>query len=207
MALHERPHGPHVMQYLLVTLLLALSAFAVPLSRSNPSSRWEHLALKTKGSFLTDIHGSPFFWQADTAWELFHRLNESEVIHYLDDRKAKGFTIVMSVAIPEYKYVFLVCLILQTIGADAFIVPRFPPTHSVTLPNRNGDLPLIDFDPTQPNPAYFDYVDWCIDRAKERGLRIALVPTWGRYVNGGVFLLTFSQYFCATLNLPIMRGG
>lgn len=78
----------------------------------------------------------------------------------------------------------------------------FPPTNSVTLPNRNGDLALIDFDPTQPNPAYFDYVDWCIDRATERGLRIALVPTWGRYINGGV-----AQSFCAPLFSPIMHDG
>lgn len=204
MALHERPH---VMQCLLITLLFVLSAFAVPLSDSTPSSRWKHLALKTKGSFLTDIHGAPFFWQADTAWELFHRLNHSEVIHYLDDRQAKGYNIIMSVAIPEYKYVFPVRLtfLFSTLGLMRLFFYLFPPIYSVTLPNRNGDLALIDFDPTQPNPAYFDYVDWCIDRATERGLRIALVPTWGRYINGGVFLTLCLRSFCATPASPIMR--
>ena len=89
---------------LLYISLLVLTAFASPLDLSVSASRWKHLALGTKGSFLVDAAGCSFFWQADTAWELFHRLNHSEVIRYLDDRKAKGFTVVMSVAIPEYKY-------------------------------------------------------------------------------------------------------
>lgn len=117
------------MQCLLITLLFVLSAFASPLSDSAPSSRWKHLALKTKGSFLTDIHGAPFFWQADTAWELFHRLNHSEVIHYLDDRQAKGYNIIMSVAIPEYKYVFSVCLIFSFCIATHATIFLFLSSH------------------------------------------------------------------------------
>lgn len=162
-------------------LVLAWTVFASSLTSSVAESRWKHLALKTKDSFLVDASGDPFFWQADTAWELFHRLNKSEVIHYLDDRRAKGFTVIMSVAIPEYKYVSLRRPRFHSVSYSlAYSVPP-----SVTVPNRYGDYPLIDLDPTKPNPTYFDYVDWCIDRAAERGLRIALVPTWGRYVNGG----------------------
>ncbi len=177
MILYDRSH---VMRYTFVVLLLAFTALSSPVARSVPPSRWKHLALKTKGSFLVDVSGAPFFWQADTAWELFHRLNHSEVIQYLDDRKAKGFNVIMSVAIAEYKYIPLNPVYLLALLMLCFFLD-----FSVTTPNRNGDLALIDLDPTKPNPPYFDYIDWCIDRATERGLRIALVPTWGRYVNGG----------------------
>lgn len=35
-------------------------------------------------SYLTTSDGKPFFWLADTGWELFHRLNRKEAIQYLD---------------------------------------------------------------------------------------------------------------------------
>lgn len=94
-----------VVKSLLLVIVLAFTGFASSLAVSVSSSRWKHPALGTNGSFLVDASDSPFFWQADTAWELFHRLNHSEVIHYLDDRHAKGFNVVMSVAIPELKCV------------------------------------------------------------------------------------------------------
>ncbi len=104
MALYDRFY---VIRCAFVALLLAFTALSSPVANSASSSRWKHLALKTRGSFLVDVSGAPFFWQADTAWELFHRLNHSEVIQYLDDRKAKGYNVIMSVAIAEYKYVLL----------------------------------------------------------------------------------------------------
>lgn len=41
----------------------------------------------------------PFFWLADTAWELFHRLDESEAKLYLDKRAAQGFNVVFVVVL------------------------------------------------------------------------------------------------------------
>lgn len=35
--------------------------------------------------------------------------------------------------------------------------------------------------------AYFDYIDEVIDKAWTLGMRIALVPTWGRYVSEGEY--------------------
>lgn len=48
-------------------------------------------------------------------------------------------------------------------------------------PNRNGDLPLFDDDPTRPNEAYFAHVDAVLDLAAALGLHLCL-PDVGRQV-------------------------
>ncbi|KAL1617029.1 hypothetical protein SLS54_008024 [Diplodia seriata] len=108
------------------------------------------------GHFFQHTNGTPFFWQADTAWLLFHRLNHTECETYLTDRAAKGFTIVLAVGLTQ-------------IGIDS--------------PNRNGDLPFIDDDVTQPNEPYWAHIDTIIALAWSKRIRIALFPAWGKYVH------------------------
>ena len=48
--------------------------------------------------YLEFDDGTAFFYLADTAWELFHRLSLTEAQYYLDNRAAKGFTVVQAVA-------------------------------------------------------------------------------------------------------------
>jgi hypothetical protein len=66
------------------------------------------------------------------------------------------------------------------------------------IPNRYGAFPFHPLpdttdtaiykpDFTRPNRAYFDFVDYVVDEAGKLGMLVALVPTWGRYVNGGEF--------------------
>ena len=50
--------------------------------------------------FVT-ARGEPFFYLADTAWELFHRLKLEEIEQYLDNRAAKGFTVIQAVVLAE----------------------------------------------------------------------------------------------------------
>jgi len=103
--------------------------------------------------FLVHPDGTPFFYLGDTAWELFHRCTLHEAEMYLRDRAAKGFTVIQAVALAEL--------------------------DGLTLPNPNGDLPLIDHDPSRPNEAYFRHVDAIVDLAAALGLYIGLLPTWG----------------------------
>ena len=105
------------------------------------------------GRFLQYENGSPFFYLGDTAWELFHRLTLEESTRYLANRAAKGFTVIQAVVLAELK------------GLD--------------LPNANGDLPLLDRDPTRPNEAYFRHVDAVVAMSNELGLVMGLLPTWG----------------------------
>ena len=51
--------------------------------------------------FLVTADGQPFFYLGDTTWELFHRLNREEASRFLDNRAAKKFNVLQSVAIAE----------------------------------------------------------------------------------------------------------
>jgi len=103
--------------------------------------------------YLEFEDGAPFFYLGDTAWELFHRLNLAEAQFYLRNRAAKGFTIIQAVALAELG------------GTD--------------IPNANGDLPLVNRDPTQLNDGYFQHVDAIVQEAEKLGLFIGMLPTWG----------------------------
>jgi hypothetical protein len=46
-------------------------------------------------------------------------------------------------------------------------------------PNPYGDVPFIELDPTKPNEAYFQHVDFIVNKAEELGLFIGMLPTWG----------------------------
>lgn len=103
--------------------------------------------------YLTDADGKPFFYLADTAWELFHRLNEQEADAYLTARARQGFTVIQCVLLAEF--------------------------DGLRVPNANGDLPLVDGDPAKPNEPYFHYVDRLVDLMGQKGLVAGLLPTWG----------------------------
>jgi len=115
------------------------------------------LQVTTDRRFLIHDGGAPFFFLADTAWELFHRLTREEADFYLQARAAQGFTVVMAVVLAEH--------------------------GGLTVPNAEGGLPLHDNDPTRPHKVYFRHVDWIVNRAAELGLYIGMLPSWGDKVN------------------------
>ncbi|MDC0515515.1 glycoside hydrolase family 140 protein [Flavobacteriaceae bacterium] len=113
----------------------------------------QKLQVSENKRFLITENNEPFFWMADTAWELFHRCSREEVDMYLDKRKSQGFNVIQVVALAEL--------------------------DGLNEPNRYGAHPLIDNDPSRPNPDYFEHVDYVIDKAESMGMYIALLPTWG----------------------------
>ncbi len=139
---------------MLLTIILAVNT-------ANAAEPLPAVKVSENGRFLVTADNKPFFWLADTAWEIFHRLNREDVDHYLDKRAKQGFTIIQAVAIAEF---------------DGHIVP-----------NAYGHLPFTDLDPTKPatkdGPAndYWDHVDTVVDAANTRGFTIAFLPSWGRY--------------------------
>lgn len=134
----------------------------------------DHRTLETTG-------GEPFFYLADTAWEIFHRLDRDQAARYLQKRADQRFTAIQAVALAEF--------------------------DGLSVPNAQGDLPLIDGDPARPattpgaNPAspdeydYWDHVDYIVAEAAARGLRIAMLPTWGRWVNDRAFDATKARSY------------
>lgn len=107
--------------------------------------------------FLIFEDGTPFFYLGDTAWEIFHRLTKDEAIKYLENRSAKGFTVIQAVVLAQI--------------------------DGLNTPNMEGNKPLINNDPTKINEAYFEHVDWIIQKAEEMGMFIAMLPTWGDKVD------------------------
>jgi hypothetical protein len=124
-----------------ILLFLAFSTF----SRS--------LKVSENGRYLTRPDGSAFLWIGDTAWELFHKLDQEEAAEYLKNRKAKGFTIIQAVVLAE--------------------------NDGLRTANPYGEVPFIDLDPTKPNEAYFQHVDFIVNKAEELGLFIGMLPSWG----------------------------
>jgi hypothetical protein len=111
------------------------------------------------GRHLQYADGRPFLYLGDTAWELFHRLNREEADLYLRNRAAKGFTVIQAVVLAE--------------------------REGLTVPNPYGHLPLTDRDPARPVEAYFEHVDYIVNRAAELKLFIGMLPTWGSYWTQG----------------------
>ncbi|MEL6192390.1 MAG: glycoside hydrolase family 140 protein [Bacteroidota bacterium] len=113
----------------------------------------QSLKVSDNQRFLVTEDGKPFFWLGDTAWELFHRCDREEADHYLETRASQGFTVIHAVALAEL--------------------------DGLHDPNPYGETPLIDDDPSNPNPKYFEHVDYIIAKADELGMYVALLPTWG----------------------------
>jgi hypothetical protein len=109
--------------------------------------------------FLVYEDGTPFFYLGDTAWELFHRLNREEADRYLTNRAERGFTVIQAVVLAELE--------------------------GLTVPNPYGHLPLQDLDPTRPNEAYFEHVDYIVRKAESLGIFLGMLPTWGDKWNIG----------------------
>jgi hypothetical protein len=121
----------------------------------------KRLQVSPNGRYLQYEDGKPFFYLADTAWELFHRLNREEAARYLEDRARKGFTAIQAVALAEL--------------------------DGLTTPNAYGVVPLIDKDPSRPNASYFTHVDFIVDKAESLGMFVGFLPTWGKYWKTGEF--------------------
>lgn len=140
---------------LLSAVLLSIGLAPAPVHGQSESL--PPLEVSEDGRHLVHPDGTPFFWLGDTAWELFHRLDREEATTYLDDRAEKGFTVIQAVVLAEL--------------------------DGLNTPNPYGETPLEDNDPTDPNEAYFEHVDFIINQAEERGLYVGLLPTWGDKFN------------------------
>ncbi len=140
------------MKRLLCAIILTLACTA-----QHPQSQLPSLKISDDRRYIITETNQPFFWLGCTAWEMLHRLDKNETMIYLQDRAAKGFTVIQTVILAEL--------------------------DGLNTPNANGDRPLIDNDPTQLNEPYFAHVDWVVSQAENLGLYLGLLPTWGDKFN------------------------
>lgn len=77
--------------------VIAATVFVAPNATAQVRGR---LQVAPSHRYLQHQDGAPFFYLADTAWELFHRLNREEATLYLEDRARKGFTVIPTLRPP-----------------------------------------------------------------------------------------------------------
>ncbi|MBE0535553.1 MAG: glycoside hydrolase family 140 protein [Phycisphaerae bacterium] len=149
---------------MIIALLAPTFATAAPALNAARPVDFTRGPLRTSDNhrFLVYADGTPFFYLADTAWQLIHDLTRDEIQTYMADRAAKGFTVVQTVVLAELN------------GLDK--------------PNARGHLPLQNNDPAKPvtkdgpDNDYWDDVEFVLRHARTAGLYVGLLPTWGRYV-------------------------
>jgi len=147
-------------RFLAVLLCAACLRSQPPAPWNGPSVDLRHgpVRISGDGRYFAHQDGAPFFFLADTAEELIHSLNRPQVDRYLENRRQKGFTVVLAAILSEIQ--------------------------GVRTPNANGDRPLIGEDPARPNEPFFSHVDYIVDKAAEKGIVIALMPAWGDKLAG-----------------------
>jgi hypothetical protein len=125
------------------------------------------LRVSSNGRYLMRANGTPFFYLADTAWQMPVKLDRADVDYYLQDRAAKGFTAIQMVVL-----------------------------DNPSVKNRYGQLPLLNNNPATPNQAFFQHIDHIVNKAASLGLYVSFMPTWGRNVGetGGRMFNTSNAY-------------
>ncbi len=140
-------------------VLLFTLLWALGTAGARAAERLPRLKVSENGRHLVTERGEPFFWLGDTAWELFHRLDREEARLYLENRAERRFNVVQAVVLAEL--------------------------DGLNTPNPYGHVPLLDNDPTRPNEAYFEHVDWIVRKANSLGIYVGMLPSWGDKWNKG----------------------
>ena len=120
---------------------------------------------KTGRYLVTKEDGKPFFWLADTGWEIFHRLTREEAVEYLETRRKQQFNVIMAVALSEEDGLRKANVYGKLPFCDLEI-----PEWAVTPGNNPNNTNEYD---------YWDHVDFIVREAAKRKLYIGLLPTWG----------------------------
>jgi len=90
--------------------------------------------------YFVDGSGTPVFWLGDTQWELFRLFDVDQALKILQDRRSKGFNVIL----------------IMLLGVETGrVLPDQPTSYS----NLEGENPWLGGDPLRPNELYFRHVD------------------------------------------------
>lgn len=149
-----------------------LTIFAVYIITANAKPWKAHGPIqvsKENTHYLVHRDGTPFFWLADTAWEMFRRLNRNETELYLENRSQKGFNVIQAVIISEFIHMDKA----TNFYGDSIFVKENPSRPAITTGNDPENHQQYDF---------WDHVDFAVKSAESKGLYLALLPSWGEWV-------------------------
>lgn len=149
------------MKQIVVRALLLTGMAAASMPATGEATPLPALRVAANRRFLETADGVPFFWMADTAWQLVQYLNEAEMRRYFASRMAQGFNVVLTVALAEYG-----------LGeTNAF--------GHVPIEPRRPDRPIVR---EGPDNDFWDDVERVLRIAEEHGIYVGLLPTWGKHV-------------------------
>jgi hypothetical protein len=130
-------------------ILAALACFAADTGFA--AEPLQPIRVSDNGHYFVKADGTPFFWQADTAWGIFNHAAPADVDAYLDDRKARGFNVIQGViALWDYN----------------------------NRANPDGQIPFLNRNLGQINEAFFKNVDSILDKVEVHGMYMAVLPYW-----------------------------
>ena len=119
------------------------------------AKNWK-LAISSDGRRIQKAGGSDWYWLGDTAWSLFQELNQEDAEYYFSTRTSQGFTVIQAVVVMGW-------------------------SRGWNDTNAYGHRPFYNGDVSKPNEEFWKHADWLINKAKEYGLYVALLPAWGSY--------------------------
>jgi hypothetical protein len=163
---------------ILLTCFLGIALQSVSIAEAVESKPWDHgrLVASPDGHYLVYEDGTPFFWMADTAWGLFHRVptdipddpadpeTYKDAVGYLKDRQAKGFNVIMTFVAADW----------------------WEPRNVYGDPPFDNSSPLLS-GPLRLNANYFARIGEVVDAAARNGQYVVLnigqvlrpdYPTW-----------------------------
>ena len=124
---------------------------------------------KSNPHYIQYEDNTPFFWLGDTGWEMIHRLSREETDLYLENRRTMGFNVIQTVIISEFIHMDKP---VNYYGDSIFT-------------RENPGLPLTTkgIDPTDEKEYdFWDHLDYAVKSAENKGLYLALLPSWGEWV-------------------------
>jgi hypothetical protein len=103
------------------------------------------------GRYLVDRNDKPFFYQADTPWFLFIKLEAADMEKFMDIRISQGFNVLQVMALPM---------------------------SDEKQKDVNGEKPFQNNDFSQPNENYWNNIRNGVLLARKKRLLVGLAPAW-----------------------------
>lgn len=150
------------------------------------------LQVSANGRHLTWRDGTPFYYVADTPWQLLASLDLPQAKEYIDIRAAQGFTVLQLVATPwSFDDAAAHWDFEGEKGQARTNAYGEPPFFSAAgdAPKTNDD---VRFD--RPNDAYWRHVDAVLDYLAANDMAAYFIPLWAS---------NFSRHFPADAHYAI----
>ena len=146
------------------------------MAASNSPSFDAPLAVSANGRYLIDADGAPFYYVADTPWQLLASLDLADTKEYIDIRAAQGFTALQLVATPWSFDDRAAHWDFEGERGQA----RVNAAGEVPFFAANGEAPqtLADVDFRHPNEAYWRHVDAVLSYLQQRHMAAYFIPLW-----------------------------